>query len=124
MLNRNHFNKFIAASETKSEIRNELIWNFLSFDHLRLFRISDFEFRICSFVYTWRSLRFGGMFCAFLRVIVFRFLTPKFNREFQTSWLGIRRGLAGKELAHPGILAVIAQFLRMTHGHDALHLFI
>src|SRR5437899_7988912 len=53
------------------EIRNELVWNFLIFDHLKLFRISDFEFRICSFVYTWRPLRFGGMFCAFLRVIVF-----------------------------------------------------
>jgi len=32
------------------EIRNELVWNFLIFDHLKLFRISDFEFRICSFL--------------------------------------------------------------------------
>ena len=30
------------------EIRNGLVWNFLIFAHLELFRISDFEFRICS----------------------------------------------------------------------------
>jgi hypothetical protein len=41
----------------KYEIRNGFVWNFLIFDHLKLFRISDFEFRICSFVYTWRPLR-------------------------------------------------------------------
>jgi hypothetical protein len=38
------------------EIRNGMVWNFLIFDHLKLFRISDFELRICSFVYTWRPL--------------------------------------------------------------------
>jgi len=27
------------------------------FDHLDLFRISDFEFRICNLIYTWRPLR-------------------------------------------------------------------
>jgi hypothetical protein len=39
------------------EIRNGLVWNFLIFDDLKLFRISGFELRICSFVYTWRALR-------------------------------------------------------------------
>jgi hypothetical protein len=28
----------------KIEIRNEFVWNFVLFDHLDLFRISDFEF--------------------------------------------------------------------------------
>jgi hypothetical protein len=39
------------------EIRNGLVWNFLIFDHLKLFRISDFEFRICNFVAlaSWRD---------------------------------------------------------------------
>ncbi len=27
------------------------------FDHLDLFRISDFDFRICKFISTWRALR-------------------------------------------------------------------
>src|SRR5713226_6060158 len=55
--------KFIGqdAPELKSEIRSSksetgLFWNFLIFDHLKLFRISDFELRICNF-YTWRALR-------------------------------------------------------------------
>jgi hypothetical protein len=29
------------------EIPNGLVWNFLTFDHLKLFRILDFGFRIC-----------------------------------------------------------------------------
>ena len=42
-----------SKSETnerfKSQLRNpkRLVWNFLIFDHLKLFRTSDFEFRIC-----------------------------------------------------------------------------
>jgi len=39
------------------EIRNGFVWNFPIFGHLKLFRISDFEFRICNLVYTWRPLR-------------------------------------------------------------------
>jgi hypothetical protein len=39
------------------EIRNGFVWNFPIFDHLKLFRISDFEFRICNLVYAWRPLR-------------------------------------------------------------------
>ncbi len=33
---------------------------FFCFDHLDLFRISDFEFGICKFVPTWRVLRIGA----------------------------------------------------------------
>jgi probable HAF family extracellular repeat protein len=45
------------AEHATNEIRRGLVWNFLTFDHLKLFRISDFEFRICDFVYTWHALR-------------------------------------------------------------------
>ena len=38
-------------------IQNGLVWNFLGFDHLRLFRISDFGFRVCNPVDAWRALR-------------------------------------------------------------------
>jgi hypothetical protein len=43
----------------KFQLRNpkRFVWNFPIFDHLKLFRISDFEFRICNLVYTWRALR-------------------------------------------------------------------
>jgi len=44
-------------SNPKIDIQNEIIWNFMFFDHLDLFRISDFEFRICNSIYTWRALR-------------------------------------------------------------------
>ena len=30
----------------KCRVRNGFVWNFLIFDHLKLFRISDFEIRI------------------------------------------------------------------------------
>jgi hypothetical protein len=30
------------------------------FDHLDLFRISEFEFRICNLIYTWRPSRLCG----------------------------------------------------------------
>ena len=40
------------------EIPNGLVWNLLIFDHLKLFRISDFEFRIGNFVDPWRALWF------------------------------------------------------------------
>jgi hypothetical protein len=40
------------------EIRNELVWNFVFFDHLDLFRISDFEFRaFYLLLIPWRALR-------------------------------------------------------------------
>jgi hypothetical protein len=40
------------------ENRNELVWNFVLFDPLDLFRISDFEFRAFSLLLTpWRVLR-------------------------------------------------------------------
>src|SRR4029078_2671577 len=39
----------MSKSETneilKSELQNELVWNFAGFDHLDLFRFSNFEFR-------------------------------------------------------------------------------
>jgi hypothetical protein len=35
------------------EIRNGFVWNFLIFDHLKLFRISDFEFFVFSL---WRDI--------------------------------------------------------------------
>ncbi len=44
-------------SNLKIEILNEIVWNFKYFDHSDLFRISNFEFRICNFIYTWRPLR-------------------------------------------------------------------
>ncbi len=47
-------------SNLKIEIQNEINWNFMFFDQWDLFRISDFEFRICNFTYTWRALRLCG----------------------------------------------------------------
>ncbi len=47
-------------SNLKIEIQNEIVWNFVFFDHLDLFRISGFEFRICNFTYTWRAWRLCG----------------------------------------------------------------
>lgn len=54
----------ISKSETNQrtfkpgyEIQNGLVWNFLSFDHLRSFRISNFGFRVCNSVYAGRALR-------------------------------------------------------------------
>jgi hypothetical protein len=51
------------------EIRNELVWNFVFFDHLDLFRISDFEFRaFYLLLIPWRALPArapaGGRLCA------------------------------------------------------------
>ena len=34
---------------SNDEVRNGPVWRFLIFDHLKMFRISDFEFRVCSF---------------------------------------------------------------------------
>ena len=42
------------------KMRNRLVWSFLFFDQLKLFRISDFELRICDLVYAWRALRSFG----------------------------------------------------------------
>jgi len=69
------------------------------FDHLDLFRISDFDFRICKFISTWRALRLRGSPCGVLalvetirlgRAVTPRgessftcFRNPKFNRIFQ-----------------------------------------
>jgi len=36
----------INLKSGKYKTRIRLVWNFLNFDHLKLFRISDFEFRI------------------------------------------------------------------------------
>jgi hypothetical protein len=49
----------IALRRHQTKTRNPFVWNFVFFvfDHLRLFRISDFVFRICNFVHAWRSLR-------------------------------------------------------------------
>jgi len=47
-------------SNLKFEIRNEIVWNFMVFDHLDMFRISDFEFRTFNSIYTWRALRLCG----------------------------------------------------------------
>jgi hypothetical protein len=58
-------------SHQKPTEQNGLIWNFLIFDHLKFFRISDFEFRTCKFVYTWRPLRrCSGHALRFAAVIV------------------------------------------------------
>src|SRR5215467_3597560 len=78
MLNKATSRKFIAPRQQRNKIRNSnieirnkpndinpnyevqngLVGNFLIFDHLRLFRSSDFEFRICNFVYAGRALPF------------------------------------------------------------------
>jgi len=50
-------------SNPKIEIQNEFVWDFMFFDHLDLFRISDFEFRICNFIYTWPPLRLCASRC-------------------------------------------------------------
>jgi hypothetical protein len=42
--------KQTETSNPKIEIRNELVWKFVLFDHLDLFRVSDFEFGTYSFV--------------------------------------------------------------------------
>jgi len=39
----------------KLEIRDELVWNFLRFEHLDLFRISEFEFSSLVFMNPWRE---------------------------------------------------------------------
>ncbi len=39
------------------------------FDHLDLFRISDFDFRICKFISTWRALRLRGSPCGVLALV-------------------------------------------------------
>src|SRR5258708_29886052 len=41
----------------KIESGNELVWNFLLFYHLNLFRISDFEFRIFSHLLSFAAAR-------------------------------------------------------------------
>ena len=46
-----------------TEIQNGLVWNFLGFDHLRLFRTSDFGFRVC-------SSRLSGVLCVFHRFLL------------------------------------------------------
>jgi probable HAF family extracellular repeat protein len=51
------YEKSYRAEHATNEIRSGLVWNFLTFDQLKLFRNSDFEFRICDFVYTWHALR-------------------------------------------------------------------
>jgi len=51
-------------SNLKVKIRNEIVWNFMDFDHLDLFRISDFEFRTFNSIYTWRPLPRGIAFRA------------------------------------------------------------
>ncbi len=65
------------AKETKSEIRisksetktkNQIpiaksatgVWNFVIFEYLKLFRISDFEFRICNRACAWRPCAFAA----------------------------------------------------------------
>ena len=45
---RNPKNRSTQTSNPKIEIRNDLVWNLVLFDHLDLFRISDFEFRLLS----------------------------------------------------------------------------
>ena len=42
-------------SNPKIEIRNELVWDFVVFGHLDLFRISSFEFAVL--LVPWRALR-------------------------------------------------------------------
>jgi hypothetical protein len=62
------------------EIRNDLVWNFVLFDHLDLFRISDFELRICNFAML-------GVLCAFARVAVFPIPFSSYQ-NFKYVWLG------------------------------------
>jgi len=45
-------NKPKRAKPKLKKIQDGLVLRFLILDHLKLFRISDFEFRICIFVYT------------------------------------------------------------------------
>jgi len=56
--------KQIQNLNSNYEIRNRLVWNFLIFDHLKLFRISDFEFRIC-------NLFILGVLCVFAGAVFF-----------------------------------------------------
>jgi hypothetical protein len=53
------------AKETNPniEIRNRLVWNFVIFDHLKLFRISDFEFRIFNRACARRPLYLCASYC-------------------------------------------------------------
>jgi hypothetical protein len=54
----------------------------LHFCHSKLFRISDFEFRIFNFTYTWRPLRESSFI---------RFRKRKFKGKFQTRLVRIQR---------------------------------
>jgi hypothetical protein len=61
-------------SNPKIEIRNEIIWNFMHFDHLDLFRISDFRFLLLFVL---------GVLCVFARIIFSAI--PEFNIQLKIS---------------------------------------
>ena len=89
---------------------------------------SALEFRILPLFFLADSLDLTkDMLCTGARVRTFCPVNWQANvmrYEFQLDLLALRRGLAGEELTHSRILAVIAQLFRIPHGHDALHLFI
>jgi hypothetical protein len=49
-------NKQPKPEKSKTLTPNEPVWTIVFFDHLNLFRISDFELRICSSFYYLRAL--------------------------------------------------------------------
>src|ERR1700741_2967649 len=57
-------NETVKSEIQKSESGNELVWNFLLFYHLNLFRISDFEFRIFSHLLSFAAARRRSMAAA------------------------------------------------------------
>jgi len=64
-------------SNPKIEIQNEIIWDFLFFDHLDLFRISGFEFVIYSIL---------GALCVFARGIFFPIPRSKFQPKISSNF--------------------------------------
>src|SRR5215467_3955009 len=94
-----------------NEIRNEFVWKFLIFLRLRLFRISDFEFRICFYMV---SLAFPfhaaqGMLCAnyLFSGLVIQYSTEKLKYV----WLGLGQRYFDE----------IFLFLRPGEGADLLY---
>ena len=61
-----NFETIAKTFKPRYEIRKGLVSNFVSFDHLRLFRISDFEIRICDRVFDWAFLGIVVPFIVFL----------------------------------------------------------
>src|SRR5262249_62410485 len=72
-----------------NEIRNEFVWKFLIFLRLRLFRISDFELRICFYMVS-LAFPFVRLRTCFARIISFPVWSSNIQRKnLKYVWLGL-----------------------------------